>query len=215
MKKKIKAIFLFSTTKDQLNYLRFPIGEYLKSEIRKIANDLSIPVKDKPDSQDICFVTKDSYRDLINKLKPDSYKKGKILDFEGNVIGEHKGIINFTIGQRKGVGLGGYKQPLYVIKIDKEANSITLGEKKLLKRSIVKLKNINWLHYKKINNIKCFAKIRSNQKEVSGTLEFDLDSSKGKFIFDDMVEGTSAGQACVFYQKDQVLGGGWIIKSIN
>ena len=110
--KKDQSYFLFATTSEQLDFLRFPIGEYFKSEIREKAKQLSLTVKDKPDSQDICFVTKDSYRTLIEKLKPESFKKGNILNTNGEIIGEHEGIVNYTIGQRKGIGVGGSKKPL-------------------------------------------------------------------------------------------------------
>ncbi len=210
---KDQSYFLFATTRDQLNYLRFPLGDYLKSDIRKIAEDLSLPVKDKPDSQDICFVSKNNYRDLILKLKPESYKKGKILNIEGKVIGEHEGIINYTVGQRKGVGIGGSKYPLYVLSVNKEKNEIVLGEKIHLEKTQVELKNINWLIDKKVTKIRCSARIRSNQKEMKGELE--VFGNNAKFVFDDKIMSTSQGQACVFYLKDQVLGGGWITKTIN
>ena len=210
---KDQSYFLFSTTKEQLDYVRFPIGEYLKSEIREIAQTLSLPVKDKPDSQDICFVTKDSYRSLIEKLKPDSYVKGNILNINKKIIGKHNGIVNYTIGQRKGVGVGGSKQPLYVVEIDKKNNSIILGEKKYLEKTIVELKSINWINDNINKNLKCSAKIRSTQLEKEGKLYIEGD--KGKFIFDNKINGTSPGQACVFYLKDQVLGGGWITNTYN
>jgi len=210
---KDQSYFLFTTTRDQLDYLRFPIGEYLKSEIREIARDLSLSVKDKPDSQDICFVTKDSYRSLIKKLKPESYIKGYILSAEGQIIGKHEGIVNYTIGQRKGVGLGGFKKPLYVIDIDKKKNSITLGEKQYLEKTVVELKDLNWLDRKISSNLRCLAKIRSNQKEKKGNLI--IKNNKAKFIFDEKISATSPGQACVFYAEDQMLGGGWISKTTN
>jgi tRNA-specific 2-thiouridylase len=208
--KKDQSYFLFATTKDQLGFLRFPLGNYLKSEIREIANKLSLPVKDKPDSQDICFVTKDSYRSLIEKIKPESFIKGNILDISGNVIGEHKGIVNYTIGQRKGIGIGGLEKPLYVIDIDKKKNVLTLGEKQHLKKTVLKLRNINWLEDGLGNKFRCSARIRSSQPEAPGTLE--IKNKNTTFTFDDKITATSPGQACVFYLKDQVLGGGWIVK---
>ena len=129
------------------------------------------------------------------------------------IIGKHNGIVNYTIGQRKGVGVGGSKQPLYVVEIDKKNNSIILGEKKYLEKTIVELKSINWINDNINKNLKCSAKIRSTQFEKEGKLYIEGD--KGKFIFDNKINGTSPGQACVFYLKDQVLGGGWITKTYN
>ncbi len=208
--KKDQSYFLFATTKKQLDFLRFPLGNYFKSEIRDIANNFKLVVKDKPDSQDICFVTKDSYRELINKLKPESFKKGNIIDIKGNVIGEHEGIVNYTIGQRKGIGIGGLKKPLYVLDIDKEKNFIMLGEKEYMEKTSINIKNINWLGDEINGTINCSARIRSNQKEIKGTLK--VDNHHAQFIFKEKVLNTSPGQACVFYSGDQVLGGGWITK---
>jgi len=212
--KKDQSYFLFATLKDQLNYVRFPLGNFLKSEIRDMAENFNLNVSDKPDSQDICFVTSDSYRDLINKLKPDLNVEGDFIDSHGYVLGKHKGIANYTIGQRKGLGIGGSQFPLYVININKKTNEVILGEEKLLKKTIVILENINWLDesIKKIN-LRCSAKIRSTQKESSGIL--NIVSDKAEFIFDEDISTTSPGQACVFYLQDQVLGGGWITKTSN
>jgi len=211
---KDQSYFLFATTKEQLNYLRFPLGDYLKTEIRDIAKKLNLSVKYKPDSQDICFVTSDSYRDLINKLKPDSNVKGNFLDMQNNIIGNHEGISNYTVGQRKGLGLGGHKQPLYVIKIDKKNNTIYLGVEGNLKKSIIYIKNLNWLEESiPESKIKCSAKIRSTQKEFSGVL--NISNSSTFFKFDEKITTTSPGQACVFYNNNQVLGGGWITKTDN
>ena len=209
-KKKDQSYFLFATTKDQLDFLRFPIGEYYKSEIRKIADKHSLIVKDKPDSQDICFVTDNSYRTLIEKLKPESFIKGNILNVNGEIIGKHDGIVNYTIGQRKGIGIGGNENPLYVIKIDKKNNIIILGEKKHLEKTTIRLNDINWFADNiSVNSlIRCSARIRSNQEESPGTLK--IMGNKGIYTFDKKVASTSPGQACVFYLKDQVSGGGWI-----
>ena len=209
---KDQSYFLFATQKEQLDYVRFPLGDYLKSEIRDMAKNYNLQVSDKPDSQDICFVTSNSYRDLINKLKPGLNVEGDILNSKGKFLGKHKGIANYTIGQRKGIGIGGYELPLYVINIDKKKNEIILGEKNLLKKTTISLNNINWLDetITKIN-LRCSAKIRSTQKESFGTL--NLNSNFAKFEFDEEINATSPGQACVFYLKDQVLGGGWITKT--
>ena len=139
-----QSYFLFNTKREQLNYLRFPLGKMLKSETRKIAKKLELNVADKPDSQDICFVPNGDYVSVIKKYKPDSYKKGNIRDVNGNVIGVHEGIINFTIGQRKGIKISN-KNPLYVIKIDAEKNEIIVGTKEKLIKKKIELKKINLL----------------------------------------------------------------------
>ena len=208
-KTKDQSYFLFATLQDQLDYVRFPLGNYFKSEIREMAADYKLLVSDKPDSQDICFVTSDSYRDLINKIQPEINKEGNIFDINGNKIGVHKGIANYTVGQRKGVGVGGQEKPLYVKEVNKNQNYIVLAPYENLQKNRIFFKNINLLD-KEISNkeIDCSAKIRSTQKEISGKLKI-IDES-GCFTFDEPISATSPGQACVFYKNDQVLGGGWI-----
>jgi len=206
---KDQSYFLFATLKEQLDYVRFPIGEFMKSEVRQIAKELKLDVSEKPDSQDICFVTSNTYRDLINKLKPELNIEGNFLDINGKILGKHKGITNYTIGQRKGLGIGGSEYPLYVIKIDKNNNEVILADKSFLKKTKIYLDEINWLD-ESINNsnIRCSAKIRSTQIETSG--ELHVDPNGAIFTFDEELYSTSPGQACVFYLNDQVLGGGWI-----
>ena len=207
--KKDQSYFLFSTTNEQLDYIRFPLGNYLKSEIRDMANKYKLNVSDKPDSQDICFVTSDSYRDLINKLKPDLNVEGNFIDCLGNIIGKHKGIANYTVGQRKGLGVGGSEHPLYVININKDKNEIILGKQRLLKKNKISIDKVNWLDDSiDKNNLICSAKIRSTQPEALGRLE--VTRTGLMFTFDDEIITTSPGQACVFYKNEQVLGGGWI-----
>ncbi len=142
---KDQSFFLFATHQEQLNYVRFPLGNFTKTEIRQLAQSYELDVSNKPDSQDICFVTSDSYRDLIKNLNPNTEKKGVIYDNKNNILGTHDGISNYTIGQRKGVGLSGLKEAMYVIKINKQQNSITLGTKDKLKKNVINFKNINWL----------------------------------------------------------------------
>ena len=208
-RKKDQSYFLFATLQDQLDYVRFPLGNYLKSEIRKMANDYNLIVSDKPDSQDICFVTTDSYRDLINKIQPDINKEGNIFDLNGNKIGKHKGISNYTVGQRKGIGVGGQIQPLYVKEVNKNQNYIVLAPYESLQKNKIFFKNINLLEDGiKNKELECSAKIRSTQKEIPGLL--NIDKNSGYFLFNESISATSPGQACVFYKNDQVLGGGWI-----
>ena len=207
---KDQSFFLFATLQEQLNYVRFPLGNYKKTEIRKFAQEYKLDVSDKPDSQDICFVTSDSYRDLVKNLNPSVNKKGIIYDIHNNILGTHNGISNYTIGQRKGIGVSGLKNPLYVIGINKKQNSITLGIKEKLKKNVINFRNINWLGGNNIlpKRLDCSAKIRSTQEDLPGIL--DINSDQGTFTFNTEVYKTSPGQACVFYKNDQLLGGGWI-----
>ena len=208
-KKKDQSYFLFATLQDQLDYVRFPLGSYLKTEIRQMAEDFKLIVSDKPDSQDICFVSSNSYRDLINKIQPDLNKEGKIFDLNGNIIGTHKGISNYTVGQRKGIGVGGQKHPLYVKEVNKNQNYIILAPYESLKKTKIFFKNVNWLDSSiSSQDLECSAKIRSTQNEISGKLS--IDKNIGYFLFNESISATSPGQACVFYKNDQVLGGGWI-----
>ena len=208
-KTKDQSYFLFATLQDQLDYVRFPLGNYLKSEIRSLAEEYKLFVKDKPDSQDICFVTSDSYRDLINKLEPDINKEGNIFDINGNKIGIHKGIANYTVGQRKGLGVGGQERPLYVKEVNKDQNYIVIAPYESLQKNKISFININLLDNEITNKkVECSAKIRSTQNEIPGIL--NLDKKNGYFVFDEAISATSPGQACVFYKNDQVLGGGWI-----
>ncbi len=206
-----QSYFLFNTTREQLNYLRFPLGGMMKSETRKIAKKLNLNVADKPDSQDICFVPNGDYASVIQKFRPDAFQKGNIRNLDGKVIGVHDGIVNFTIGQRKGIKIA-EKKPLYVIEINSEKNEIVVGPKqKLLKRNI-KLRDINILSDKKNFNNQIFVKIRSTGRLIKSKLSFDNNEGMVQLMEDEY--GISPGQACVFYQKDdngdRLLGGGWI-----
>ena len=206
-----QSYFLFNTTRKQLNYLRFPLGGMMKSQTREIAKKLELNVADKPDSQDICFVPNGDYTSVINKYRPDSFQKGNIKDINGNIIGVHDGIINFTIGQRKGIKIAD-KKPLYVVAIDPEKNEITVGSKdKLIKKEIY-LKNINLLCSQDEFNKEIFVKVRSTGKLLKSKVKFDDDNTLVSLLEDEY--WISPGQACVFYSKNnfgyKVLGGGWI-----
>ena len=211
-----QSYFLFSTTQQQLDYLRFPLGEINKSETRLIAEKLNLNVADKPDSQDICFVPNGDYGSVIKKFRPESFKKGKIVDIFGKQIGEHEGIINYTIGQRKGIKISS-KTPLYVINIDANDNTITVGEKENLEIKKIKLRELNLLALKKEFDKTINIKVRSTGKLLRAKI-FLKDNFAEVEILDKEV-GISPGQACVFYSKDdvgdKVLGGGWIDKTFN
>ena len=208
-----QSYFLFNTTREQLNYLRFPLGGLMKNETRNIAKKLNLNVADKPDSQDICFVPNSDYSSVIRKYRPDSFQKGNIKDINNNVIGVHEGIINFTIGQRRGIKVSD-KEPLYVIKINAEKNEIIVGPKKNLIQKKIKLKNINILANQKEFLDEVFVKVRSTGKLLKAKVNFSDISTEVDLLEDEY--GISPGQACVFYSKNdqgyKVLGGGWITK---
>ena len=207
-----QSYFLFNTTKEQLNFLRFPLGNLLKDETRNIARDLDLNVADKPDSQDICFVPSGDYAAVIEKFRPNSFNKGNIKNTEGKVIGVHEGIINYTIGQRKGIKISD-KDPLYVIKIIADKNEIVVGSKKHLIKNKINLKNLNIITNNK-NDFKdeLFAKVRSTGKLIKAKIDIRDDSADVDLLEDE--HGIAPGQACVFYSKNdlgyKVLGGGWI-----
>jgi tRNA-specific 2-thiouridylase len=209
-----QSYFLFNTTREQLNYLRFPLGDILKSKTREIAKKLDLNVADKPDSQDICFVPNGDYVSVIEKIRPDAFKKGNIKDSDGKVIGVHDGIINFTIGQRKGIKVAA-KDPLYVIEINADKNEIITGSKEQLLKSEIKLKNLNLLSDKKEFQNEIFVKVRSTGKLLKSKIKIKNNNDAVLFLQQDEY-GISPGQACVFYSQDQygfkVLGGGWITK---
>ena len=207
-----QSYFLFNTTRDQLNYLRFPLGGLLKNETREMAKKLELNVAEKPDSQDICFVPNGDYASVIQKFRPESLQKGNIKDLNGKIIGVHDGIINFTIGQRKGIKVSD-KEPLYVIKINSIKNEIIVGPKDKLGKKIINLNNLNLLVDKSEFNKKIFVKVRSTGKLLDAKINLE-NSNTAKVNLEIPEDGISPGQACVFYKKDslgfKVLGGGWI-----
>ncbi len=211
-----QSYFLFNTTQEQLDFLRFPLGEIDKSETRSIAKKLNLNVADKPDSQDICFVPNGDYSSVIKKFRPESFKKGKIIDVNGNQIGEHEGIVNYTIGQRKGIKISSSK-PLYVVNINADNNTVIVGSKENLEIKEIKLRKLNILaskkEFEKIINIK----VRSTGRLLKAKINFMNNHAKVEIL--EKETGISPGQACVFYSKDEVgdkvLGGGWIDKTFN
>ena len=211
-----QSYFLFSTTQEQLDYLRFPLGEIDKSETRSIAEKLKLNVATKPDSQDICFVPNGDYASVIKKFKPESFKSGKILDLQGKQLGEHEGIINYTIGQRKGIKIAS-NNPLYVVNIDADNNTIIVGEKECLEVKQIKLRDLNILGSKEEFNKTINIKVRSTGRLLKAKINLLENSADVEIL--DKETGISPGQACVFYSKDdlgdKVLGGGWIHKTYN
>jgi len=207
-----QSYFLFNTSRDQLNFLRFPLGKYTKKETRRIAKRLKLNVADKPDSQDICFVPNGDYVSVIKKFKPESFKTGNIKDLNDNIIGTHEGIINFTIGQRKGIRVTN-KEALYVVKISSNNNEIVVGPKSSLAVDKIKLRNLNQLcdNIEECNS-NLFVKVRSTGKLLKA--EVKVEGINAEVKLENKEIGISPGQACVFYSKnkigDKVLGGGWI-----
>ena len=214
--KRDQSYFLFTTTQQQLNFLRFPLGVLQKSQTRKIASKLNLNVADKPDSQDICFVPNGNYASVITKYRPTSFKKGDILNIKGEVIGTHDGIINYTIGQRKGIRIAN-KDPLYVVNIDALQNKVIVGSKDNLLIKKIYLKNLNLLKSFKKDNDNFFVKVRSTGKLNKAKIK--LDKNGAEINLEENEIGVSPGQACVFYSKnklgDKILGGGWITKAVN
>ena len=210
-----QSYFLFATTQEQLNFLRFPLGNMEKKETRKIANELNLNVADKPDSQDICFVPNGNYSSIIKKFKPDSFKSGNIVNLKGDIVGKHDGIINFTIGQRKGIKIS-HKEPLYVVDIKAHENQVIVGSKEDLLVKKIYLKDINLLNEKKEIKENLFVKVRSTGRLIKAKLI--LNKSEAIVDLAEDEAGVSPGQACVFYLKNKlgykVLGGGWIKKTI-
>tara|TARA_B100000963_G_scaffold264598_1_gene232765 strand:- start:85 stop:1224 length:1140 start_codon:yes stop_codon:yes gene_type:complete len=211
-----QSYFLFSTTQEQLNYLRFPLGEIDKSETRSIAEKLKLNVAEKPDSQDICFVPNGDYASVIKKFRPESFQPGKILDISGKQIGEHDGIINYTIGQRKGIKIAS-NNPLYVVNIDADKNTIIVGDKECLEIKNIELRDLNILGSRKEFEEVINIKVRSTGRLLKAKINIKDLAADVKIL--DKEIGISPGQACVFYSKDhlgdKVLGGGWIHKTYN
>ncbi len=214
-----QSYFLFSTTREQLSYLRFPLGHLAsKAETRALAAKYGLPVADKPDSQDICFVPNGNYAAVIEKLRPGSADPGEIVELDGNVLGEHRGVIHYTIGQRKGLGIGGLEDPLYVVRLDPENRRVIVGSKAALSTRMIPVREINWLGdspFESRAEWHLKVKVRSTRPPREAilrptgptTAEVELLSPE---------DGVSAGQACVFYAPEgsRIFGGGWIWKGI-
>ncbi len=208
-----QSYFLFATTREQLDYLRFPLGGMSKDETRTLARRFDLPVAAKPDSQDICFVPTGSYGDLVAKLRPEANAPGEIVDGEGQALGRHDGIIHFTVGQRKGLGIAG-GEPLYVLRLDAAARRVIVGPRAALGQQRVMLRDVNWLDAKPAGDIRVTVKLRSAQPPQAATLSLD-DSSGGVVLLDEPTLGVAPGQACVVYDGSRVLGGGWIAREMR
>ena len=212
-----QSYFLFSTTRAQLDYLRFPLGHLqTKAETRALAARHGLSVADKPDSQDICFVPDGNYAGVIEKLRPGAADPGEIVDLQGRVLGTHRGVIHYTIGQRKGLGIGGLADPLYVVRLDPVARHVVVGPKAALATRTVPVREINWLGdipFTDQSEWELEVKLRSTRPPAPAILR-PLSATEAEVELLTPEEGISPGQACVFYAPDssRVFGGGWIWK---
>lgn len=207
---KDQSYFLFATTQEQLDYLRFPLGGMNKEETRKEAERLGLAVADKPDSQDICFVPDGDYAKVVKNIRPGVSEPGEIVDKVGRVIGHHDGIINFTIGQRRGLGIGG-GDPLFVLRLEPDTKRVIVGPKEDLFQETIILNDINWLGDEPLDNtfMDISVKIRSMTPLLPASLRATGDNS-GEVLLYTPYAGIAPGQACVFYKDLRMLGGGWI-----
>ena len=200
-----QSYFLFATTTAQLDYLRFPLGGMEKSAVRAIAADLALGVAAKPDSQDICFVPDGDYAGLVKKLRPEAATGGDIVDLAGRVLGRHQGIVGFTIGQRRGLEVGGQAEPLYVVRVEPETHRVVVGPRRALAVGAARLSEINLIG---ASSGASTVKVRSMAKPVPARLDGDWLS------FETCEYGVSPGQAAVLYAGDRVIGGGWIEETV-
>jgi len=201
-----QSYFLFATTRDQLDYLRFPLGDLPKAAVRQLARELALVVADKPDSQDICFVPDGDYARVVKKVRPEAAVEGEIVDRDGRVLGRHPGLIHFTVGQRRGLEIGGQSAPLYVLKLEPEAARVVVGPKSALAVRTARLSGLNWLGEGQRDGLS--AKVRSLAKPAP--VRFDGDA----IYFERPEYGVAPGQAAVLYSGERVLGGGWIEETI-
>ena len=222
---KDQSYFLFATTKNQLEFLRFPLGSLTKEETRIVARKHNLNVAEKPDSQDICFVPEGKYADVVRKLRPGNIEAGDIIDVNGKILGKHNGIIDYTIGQRKGLGIGGRKgiedenSVLYVIALDSKNHNVIVGPRHFLACDKIKISECNWIIKKPSEpQLKVLVKLRNSSKPVSGIISIDSNNGLSELYFDQPQYGVSTGQAAVFYNTEEyehVLGGGWIAHAPN
>jgi tRNA-specific 2-thiouridylase len=205
-----QSYFLFSTTQEQLDFLRFPLAELTKDEIRDFAGQLGLVVAEKPDSQDICFVPNGDYAGVIKRLRPDCSLPGEILHMDGSVLGQHQGVLHYTVGQRRGLGVA-VGDPLYVVSIDADARQVIVGPREALARQKILLSEVNWLGGDASQALDVRVRIRSTSEPAAAQIKL-TGAHQAEIHLATAEEGVSPGQACVFYAADQerLLGGGWI-----
>ena len=207
-----QSYFMFSMNREQLDFLRFPLGHLDKDATRKLAHQYGLPVASKPDSQDICFVPEGSYSNIVRKLRPDAMIQGDIVDLDGNVLGHHSGIINYTVGQRRGLGIAA-PDPLYVIRLEPLTAQVVVGPQNALKCQNLTIKDINWLGAGDFpaSGLKLKVKLRSTQMPLSASVSRN-GKDTAKVVLDAPQGAVAPGQACVFYDGERVMGGGWIMR---
>jgi len=219
-KERDQSYFLFATTREQLSFLRFPLGRLDKDETRKLARDFGLEVAEKSDSQDICFVPTGRYTQVIERLRPGAAEAGDIVHVDGRVLGRHSGIINYTIGQRKGIGVAA-QEPLYVLRLDASAREVVVGPREALRTRVIKLRDVNWLGDEPFEAVaaageEILARIRSSGPLQPARLSLEEDGFTVEFAHGE--DGVSPGQACVFYAAnggERLLGGGWIKSAVG
>lgn len=210
-KNKDQSYFLFATTQEQLNFLHFPLGGFTKEKTRQLAEEYEIPIFNKPDSQDICFVPNGDYASIVQKLRPGAIDEGDIVHIDGRVLGKHNGIINFTIGQRRGLHIGGMEEPIYVIKIDADKKQVLVGPESALESTSFNIRDVNWLGNKPNEEIEVQVKIRSTRPPVPAKVRATAAGAEVKLLMPE--KAVSPGQACVIYDGERLLGGGWIVRN--
>jgi tRNA-specific 2-thiouridylase len=211
-----QSYFLFATAQEQLDFLRFPLGDLPKDETRRHAARLGLAVADKPDSQDICFVPDGNYARLVEKLRPEAIRPGEIVDLAGRVLGTHAGTINYTVGQRRGLGIGGVAEPLYVVAVDPGAARVVVGPRAALAHDSLEATGLNWIGGgaeppDRVDDVE--VKIRSAAAPARASAVFDRGTRRATIRFATPEYGVAAGQAAVLYRGDRVLGGGWIARA--
>jgi len=200
-----QSYFLYGTTLDQLEFLRFPLGDLPKSEVRRIASELGLEVAAKPDSQDICFVPDGDYAGLVKRLRPDTEAPGEIVDLDGRVLGRHRGVVHFTVGQRRGIEIGGQSEPLYVVRIEPDTRRLVVGPRRALAVEAMRVTEWNWLGEDQRD---VTAKVRSLAPAVPATVDGE------RVRFGQAEYGVAPGQAAVVYDGTRLLGGGWIAETV-
>ncbi|HEU5286383.1 MAG TPA: tRNA 2-thiouridine(34) synthase MnmA, partial [Sphingomicrobium sp.] len=201
-----QSYFLYGTTRDQLDFLRFPLGDLAKNEVRQLASEAGLAVAAKPDSQDICFVPDGDYAGLVKRLRPETAAPGEIVDLGGRVLGEHRGVVHFTVGQRRGIEVGGQSEPLYVVRIEPERRRLVVGPRRALAVEAMRVEEWNWIGE---DQSRVGVKVRSLAPPVAAVID------GGWVRFDRPEYGVAPGQAAVAYDGSRLLGGGWIAETAS
>ena len=206
-----QSYFLFATTREQLGMLRFPLGDMPKAKVREIARELDLPTADKQDSQDICFVPQGRYGDVVRRMRPEASEPGEIVDRDGRLLGAHPGVVHFTVGQRKGLGLSGHGEPLFVLELDAAKRRVIAGPREALLTRTVTLSEVNWLGEADVRSFSCDVKVRSTRPPAPAEVELAEDGTAEVHLLNGG-DTVAPGQACVFYESGgtRMLGGGWI-----